>query len=773
MLGLLLSWALLVSGAALSGVAYGAEVLDEASFRQVQPLFEARCVACHSCFNAPCQLNLQSYEGYERGASKNSVYNGSRLKSIEPTRMWIDAHSTSQWKQKGFYGLSTASSDLFMTLIRQRMQTPQLKVEKSVAESLYCPQNLEEFKKIGSMGAQLGMPYGFPPLTTKEAQLIESWLKAGSPAPAKATLLRNSKEHSAIGKQVREWERFLNQSDKEHRLVGRYIYEHIFLGHLYFPAKKDAFFRLVRSKTRCDEGIQEIGTRRPNDNPGVETFYYCLRQLQETIVAKTHIPFELSADKLSRYKKMFWAEKWRVRSLPSYASGVAENPFIAFKDIPVKARYTFLLDEAQFFVNTFIKGPVCNGSMAVNSIQEQFFVFFLNPQSDATVISKEYELKSRDLLTLPGVWGSDVDITATPSFVSQLVEHREAYRKFRADGKAKFRPKGYSLEDIWNGEGTNPNAVLTVFRHDDNASVLKGAIGDLPKTVFMLDYPLFERLVYNLVVNFDVFGNVGHQLLTRQYMDFIRMEAEELFLSFLPSEDRVRYRQEWYKGLLAEAKMKYVFPTYGLSVPTAVPFLNPRHSKQQMVQKILFELMTEKVRGPLDPINWKSLTIPPAFVSDLTIDSVQRQLSTIASVKAEKETPFSRYFPDVALLRVLRGGSKERVFTIIHNKEHENIAWILGESLRLSPHEDSLTLKEGVWGSYPNIIFEVPEVELKTFTDAVREVKSAADYKKLKAQYAVTRESLRFWQVYDILISHYRDMSPVEFGYLDLTRYEL
>lgn len=34
---------------------------------KVQPIFDNRCLACHSCFNAPCQLNLQSFEGFQRG----------------------------------------------------------------------------------------------------------------------------------------------------------------------------------------------------------------------------------------------------------------------------------------------------------------------------------------------------------------------------------------------------------------------------------------------------------------------------------------------------------------------------------------------------------------------------------------------------------------------------------------------------------------------------------------------------------------------------------
>jgi Fatty acid cis/trans isomerase (CTI) len=41
-------------------------------------------------------------------------------------------------------------------------------------------------------------------------------------------------------------------------------------------------------------------------------------------------------------------------------------------------------------IDTFLKGPVCNGSIAVNSIQEQFFAFFLRPDADDMVMLAEY-----------------------------------------------------------------------------------------------------------------------------------------------------------------------------------------------------------------------------------------------------------------------------------------------------------------------------------------------------------------------------------------------
>ena len=46
---------------------------------EVRPILESRCVVCHGCYDAPCQLKLSSAEGIERGANKKKVYNGARI----------------------------------------------------------------------------------------------------------------------------------------------------------------------------------------------------------------------------------------------------------------------------------------------------------------------------------------------------------------------------------------------------------------------------------------------------------------------------------------------------------------------------------------------------------------------------------------------------------------------------------------------------------------------------------------------------------------------
>ncbi len=733
---------------------------------KIKPIFDNRCIACHSCYNSPCQANFQTYEGIDRGANKELVYHGTRIHSVQPTRIGTDAHSTKEWREKKFFSLNNSrnlSDNILAQVLALKDRKTITRPEVQVAESHVCPETAKEVTK------EISMPYGFPAIATVDHQTINSWLAKGGPGPNAEALKKLNFIKPNTKKQITSWESFLNQKDLEHKLVARYLFEHLFLAHIYFSSDKESFFRLVRSKTKCSAGVTEIGTRRPNEAAGVDEFFYCLKKFNGTRVTKTHIPFEFNPEKEKRITKLFFGSKWKVDKLPSYESKIAENPFIAFKDIPIRARYQFLLDDAQYQLNTFIKGPVCNGSQAVNSIQEQFYVFFISPDADIMVTVPEYEKRVRTPLMLPGVWGSDVEVLETVPLTKKIVEHRETYRKLRADWKNKLQPNGARLIDIWDGEKTNPNAFLTVFRHDDNAVVLKGAVGDISKTVFMLDYPLFERLVYNLVVNFDVYGNIGHQMMTRVYMDLIRMEAEEMFLSFLPVEQRVNLRKDWYQGLITEAKMKYVFPLLGKETPTQVQFKSTANAKQEMIQQVLWTHLKPIVKNELDPINWKKLASP--YPKKQT--SIQEQLSKIVGIDSEIKYKFAPLFPEVTylLLKTLKGESK--FYTLIHNREHKNISWILAEDLRLAPVEDTLTIREGYAANYPNLFLDVDESQLPSMIQSILKMKSPEDFKAFTKSYGVSRTSPEFWSVYDDVHKLFRKSDPVEFGYLDLTRYSL
>ena len=83
---------------------------DEVLADRAQQVIRQRCVVCHGCYDAPCQLKLEAYEGFRRGASKELVYNASRLIEDGLTRLFDDGHSERDWREKGFYPVTAPNN---------------------------------------------------------------------------------------------------------------------------------------------------------------------------------------------------------------------------------------------------------------------------------------------------------------------------------------------------------------------------------------------------------------------------------------------------------------------------------------------------------------------------------------------------------------------------------------------------------------------------------------------------------------------------------------
>ncbi len=375
------------------------------------------------------------------------------------------------------------------------------------------------------------MPYGLPGLDEREFATIQRWLAAGAPYEGDLPL------SPTVQDQVRLWEAFLNGDSNKERLMSRYLYEHLYLGTLYFEADAQRRpLRLIRSAVAPGKPAVPIATRRPYDDPGVARVYYRLVPERETIVAKTHMPYELGAARMAKYRGWFLDPAYTVTALPSYDVDISSNPFAAFHDLPLDGRYRFMLDEAEYFVMNFIKGPVCRGQIALDVIEDRFWVFFVDPDAGDDAMVAELLARERSNLRLPAEWGS-TSLALIPWLEFSKLEANYLRAKSEwLERNAVARKDDLSM--IWSGDGRNPNAALTVFRHFDSATVVKGLVGDPPKTAWVIGYPLFERIYYLLVAGYDVYGNAGHQLNSRLYMDFLRMEGEFNFLVLLPEKAR-------------------------------------------------------------------------------------------------------------------------------------------------------------------------------------------------------------------------------------------
>jgi hypothetical protein len=225
---------------------------------RVRPILERRCVACHACYDAPCQLKLTRHDGITRGANPESVYAGTRPLAASPNRLGFDAHSNAAWRGKGFH-----------PVLNERASTPQANRDASVLYRILAlkqrnpgptaapagrafrllhrpPANLHPHRRHARLregASELGMPFGLPALSTTEHDILSRWIEAGAPfSPA-----RPCPPPSAPGS--RNGRHFSTATACATSLAARYIYEHWYIGQLYFDDEHSQRFELVRSRS--------------------------------------------------------------------------------------------------------------------------------------------------------------------------------------------------------------------------------------------------------------------------------------------------------------------------------------------------------------------------------------------------------------------------------------------------------------------------------------------------------------------------------------------
>ena len=744
----------------------------------VKPVLENRCVVCHGCYDAPCQLKLSSMAGLQRGASKERVYDGARILPAPPSRLFIDAKTTAEWREKAFYPVlnETAASSpeqnleasTLYRMLRLKQIHPQPRTgtlpksfDLALDRKQFCPKP-EEFDRFADEHPLWGMPYAMPNLSAKEYGTLVQWIAQGSPAETP------NPPSAQAAKQIEAWERFFNGTSNKQKLVSRYLYEHLFQAHLHFTNGADReFYRLIRSSTPPGQPADEIASVLPLDASGSSAFYYRVIPYLPSVVAKNHVVYELSPHRMERFNQLFLQPDYAVDSIPGHDTKVATNPFKVYDAIPVASRYKFLLDDARFFIEGFIKGPVCRGQIALNVIEDQFWVVFFDPDKPTTGNDAEFIRQNSQHLSMPTEMGDTLKLfSAWDTYWKRL-------KKYMLARQASFENiHSVGLDDamsyIWKGGGNNPNAALTVFRHMDSASVRHGLVGDFPETAWLLDYPLFERIHYLLVAGFNVYGNVGHQLNTRLYMDFLRMEGEDNFLAFLPVSDRKRIRDSWYQGMRSDMKKELNAPMDWLNVESVIGYRSD-NPQRELYKHIEAHLGT--VAGPADLIN----RCEQSPCSSAKTDSFEYFADqAMASITHIKGLPLD-VFPDLAFVQVVNKQDPEKIvaYTLVRNKAYKNVSSIFEDEDRRDLENDTMTVIKGLEGSYPNFFYivDLDETEPVNEGDEIISIKNRRDYEKFVANFGIRRTSNTFWQTADWFQARAREKQPVLSGIYDLNRY--
>jgi hypothetical protein len=743
------------------------------SYADVKPILDSRCVSCHSCYDSPCQLKLNSLEGIDRGATKKTVYDHKRINAVEPTRLFIDETTTAGWRKKEFFSVlneqnqspeSNINNSLIAKLLTLKRDNPlpatgklPASIKLELDRSLQCP-NLEEFTEHQQDHPLWGMPYGLPALSPDEENTLLSWLREGAKPGAQPSL------SPLATAEIKKWEQFFNGQSLKHQLSARYIYEHLYIGDLHFKGHPDnEFYKLVRSKTPSGQPVDELKSIRPFDGPGVDRFYYRLRPVTSTIVDKDHFVYELSDSKIQRIRELFLKPKFSVTTLPGYEQRSAANPFKTFSQLPAVSRYQFLLDDAQYFFSGFIKGPVCRGQAALNVIRDQFWVAFLKPQPAFNQQSTQFLADNSQYLRMPASDGENIGFLEWREF-NQLQRHYLKNKEAFNNHLRQQQPVDLNL--IWNGDGTNENALLTVFRHYDNATVVKGLSGKPPLTAWVMDYPLFERIHYLLAAGFNVYGSAGHQTTTRLYMDFLRMEAENNFLKFIPLKQQKAMHDSWYEGIDLKIFNFFETPTFSTDKEPAIRYQSTDY-KHEFFQKIQQRL--DRAGGKPDLINrclQENCNSVDNTPDQQQIDAMMRKL---ADLKGEEIVAL----PEVSFLRIKTvDPAKDPVYTLVRNQKLLNVSFIFGENLRREPEKDTLTVVPGFLGSYPNIFLGVQQQQLAAFIEQLKHTRTDADIDSFYSHYGIRRTNPEIWRYYDWFNKKYHDEQPEDAGLFDMNRYE-
>ncbi len=257
---------------------------------------------------------------------------------------------------------------------------------------------------------------------------------------------------------------------------------------------------------------------------------------------------------------------------------------------------------------------------------------------------------------------------------------------------------------------------------------------------------------YLLLAGYDVYGNIGHQLATRLYMDFLRMEGELNFLAFLPLKDRQPVLDFWYRGRKEQTDRYFTDAAAYFPRETGIHYRTGDHLGE------LYRAVAQRMAPLRAPaLNWKKTGLAPAEVDQM------RRLSKIHGIPAS-------VMPELSLLLLRRPGERLQIVSLVRNSAHSNVSQMFEEEERRRPQEDTLLALDGMIGAYPNALFAVDPEKLPEFVAAVARLSDEAGLVKLTDRFGVRRSDPRFWPTSDALHAEWRRMAPREAAILDYSR---
>jgi hypothetical protein len=433
---------------------------------------------------------------------------------------------------------------------------------------------------------------------------------------------------------------------------------------------------------------------------------------------------------------------------PSYG---IESPFVQFAAIPAEARYRFIIENGEMLVGGITYGPVCNGQTATYAVKDQFWVVWLDPDHDPSVRDPLLSLDGPAALMDRSVFGNG--------------EYIEAF----ARTKQRLFPDGWSLDAIWDGgnaDGSqdNPNAWLTVLRHETNVSVLQGARGGMPRSLWLMSYAGFERMYYDTVAGFAYWEGDPKKLETLLFFNMVRQDFEDAFLSLLPRRYREHIRDSWTRGIGALGLAAIPFP--GADQPTRIE-IEGNEPLAAIVAQLADRLgpTISKLPDPLNPSHK-----PKVDLADPMPDfaAFERAFSTLTATDDQR---FIRFLPSATVIRV-NDGDKHRVYSLIVNRVYASQYTLIFQNGQALPSEDTISLYPTIVNGFPNLFVDLDLESAPGFITDLTAVETADAWARFERRYVILRNSEAFWPFYDWINAWNFAERGDAAGWLDLHYYD-
>lgn len=743
----------------------------------IQPILAKRCAVCHACTSGPCQLNLTSFRGIERGLlqpnkERNTVTEDDVLARLD------DGLETKKWRELGFKAIvgehfsDNPRQSIFYRSLKhgqannQSISDIRILTVKTDNDDFVCPATPQEYDEFEQKFPTGGMPFACPVLEDQYRQKLLDWVLAGAVGPSPQaemslsfpqTTVQTSSQ-SSPNALIAAIEAFFNRDALDRQAVSRYLFEHMYGFNLTLANNPGEFYHLVRSYTKAPNPIDPIVTEFVTEAPpkiGARV-YYRLQKLQRVIELKRHIPKVLSLGFIDEMDQMF--PRFELQALPDFTP----NPFDWFHVIPAMYRARYVEKNAKNMMQVVARGAICHGRRPSYVSPDYAWFLMLKPEKDPTVIFPAFGRKNEhnspdyknfywpakevigDLSTLDDVDNPIGRIGDLLNRTGMFNDYRDSFKTFNEDFielLERLNPDGLTLDSLSDQD------LFWSTRHEKSLeyhSIRDRPLpGDTPYKI-LWSYAHYERFYYRTSVNFKSYGSDLHKAETFYTVIQMRSIGELAYsllnpslakrIAFVENRNTLRGRLFYSLGLefIELTNNMYHFDLFRQS---------PSFEEIALAIRYKYQNMTKP--GVIDLNPWDGDDQEEPIPSIDSVADFEKALTVL--VGNSYAGNFARFVPNIALIRL--GGDK--LYSLYVHRGHNDDKILTKEASARRPDKDRLAATRGLMGAFPGMFFDISLEQSHQFLSDLNRVTTEQEYINFTNTYGIRRNDSRMWSFLD------------------------